>query len=86
VSDWLTQSFAGHSDFSGISMVYQGFSDKSDIKLAVLHDRTWPRLVAVKPKYNDTGWESAVGTKGPFNNCNAVLKVRYGFRADWRDV
>jgi hypothetical protein len=30
VPDWLTLSFAGRPDFSRISVVYQGFSDKSD--------------------------------------------------------
>jgi len=30
VSDWLTLSFEGLPDFTQISTVYQGFSDKSD--------------------------------------------------------
>jgi hypothetical protein len=30
VSDWLTLSFAGLAHSTEISMVYQGFSDKSD--------------------------------------------------------
>jgi hypothetical protein len=30
VSDWLTLSFAGLVDFTMVSMVLQGFSDKSD--------------------------------------------------------
>jgi hypothetical protein len=30
VSDWLTLSFTGLPHFTDISVVYQGFSDKSD--------------------------------------------------------
>jgi hypothetical protein len=39
------------------------FSDKSDIKLGVLDHKACPRVVAVKPKYNDTYRKSAVGTR-----------------------
>jgi hypothetical protein len=36
VPDWLTLSFTGLPYFTGISTVYQGFSDKSDRIIACI--------------------------------------------------